>query len=496
MAIVTIGQGTRAFLTTRHLIMTKKRKNDNWQKKQGASSQIRQSNSGNAPAGWFSNHLSRRQLGKGLAWTAGLGMAGLVLYQMSDDDEPEVTLDSLELQRKEGWNVGSSEKSLIFPPGVTPTDSVGKVWGAFDPNYLISIYQPRDAKWQPFFVPTLLQSLSQVSLNGQIKLLRTGEMIDAYQRAEGLRSLIVSGENTNQTLIISDLPGPASIAVGAALADTVTLVPVFDNWPHPLGVVRSHETLGAMAYYAREIEEKSRQLKENAPAMMLLDGNRLSSYVDQDTQFDNRYLAKLPPADQLKQRGIQQVIYLTKDQTQAAELDDINEDFVEWQKNGVNVRMLRLSEFKPYDETVAAGNTTSTASSPAPTSTVRHYYYGGYPYSHWFFYDHYYWRRPATIVYGSGYSYGGGYAGRSRIPPPPANARSTINPPSYRPVSRPTIFSASRVGTSPGATGVGRTKPTGFGRTSVRMGNNGRVSGVRSGRSGSYGRSGGGWFGG
>ncbi len=442
---------------------------------------------------WFEKHLSRRQLGKGLAWTAGLSMAGLALYQLAGDDEPEVAEDSLELQKKEGWNIGSTGKALVFPAAVSPTDSVGKAWSAFDPNYLISIYQPRDAKWQPFFSPTLLQSLSQVSLNKEIKLIRTGEMIEAYQRAEGLRSLLASGKNTNQTLIISDLPGPASIAVGAAMADVATLVPVFDNWPHPLGVVRSHETLSAMGYYANEIEEKRKKLPENAPALLLLDSNRLSPYSDQDNQFDNRYLAKLPPAEQLKQRGILQVIYLAKDQTQAAELDDINEDFVEWQKNGINVRLLRLSEFKPYDQSLTASNTNSTTSTSGSTSTVRHYYYGGYPYSHWWFYDHYYYSRPTTIIYGNGYGYGSGYGSSYRVPPP-VNSRPTFDPPSYRPQSRPTMFSASRVGTSPGATGVGRTRPTGFGRTSVRRGGDGRVSGVRSGRSGSFGRSGGGWF--
>lgn len=441
---------------------------------------------------WFEKHLSRRQLGKGLAWTAALSMAGLGLYQLAGDDEPEVAEDSLELQKKEGWNIGSTGKALVFPAGVSPTDSAGKTWSAFDPNYLISIYQPRDAKWQPFFTPTLLQSLSQISLNKELKLFRTGEMVDAALRAEGLRSLIASGKNTNQTLIVCDLSGPASIAAGAALADVVTLVPVFDNWPHPLGVVRSHETLGAMAYYANEIDEKRKQLPENSPAMLLLDSNRLSPYTDQDNQFDNRYLAKLPPAEQLKQRGILQVIYLAKDQTQAAELDDINEDFVEWQKNGINVRLLRLSDFKPYEQPLTASNTTSTSGS---SSTVRHYYYGGYPHSHWWFYDHYYWSRPTTIIYGNGYGYGTGYGSSYRVPPPSPNySRPNFDPPSYRPTTRPTVFSSSRVGTSPGATGVGRTKPSGFGRTSVRRGGDGRVSGVRSGRSGSYGRSGGGWF--
>src|SRR5258706_204106 len=194
-----------------------------------SGSPMTQSSKSNSP-NWFTEHLSRRKLGKGLMWTAALGMAGLTVYKISDKDDPEVTLDSLELQRKEGWNVGSTEK---------------------------------------------------------------------------------------------------------------TLVPVFDNWPHPLGVVRSHETLGALVYYAHEIEEKRSKVPENAPALILLDGNRLATYTDQDTQFDNRYLAKLPPADQLKQRGIQQVIYLTKDQTQTAELDDINDNIVESHKKGINGSLLR-----------------------------------------------------------------------------------------------------------------------------------------------------------
>ncbi|MBO0861503.1 MAG: hypothetical protein J2P21_24040, partial [Chloracidobacterium sp.] len=63
----------------------------------------------------------------------------------------------------------------------------------------------------------------------------------------------------------------------------------------------------------------------------------------------------------------------------------------------------------------------------------------------------------------------------------------------YRPESRPTIFSSSRIG---GASGIGKTRPSGFGRTSVRMSSDGHVTGARPGRSGSYGRSGGGWFGG
>jgi hypothetical protein len=436
-------------------------------------------------AGWFTNHISRRSMGKGLAWAAVLGMAGVTLYKFAGDDNSEVAYDSLELQKKEGWNVGSSEKTLYFPAGATAYDSMRKTWSGYDHNYLISVYQPRGSQWQPFFVPTLMQSLAQPTLNSQIRPLNTVVMDDAYKRAEGLRNLISQSANANQTLIIADLPGPASIALGAAMADAAQLVPVFDNWPHPLGVVNSHETLGAMVYYAREIEEKKTKLKDDAPAIMLLDSNRLATYSDESLQFDNRYLAKLPPTDQLKQRNIQQVIYLVKDPSQEKELDDINDDLVEWQKNGIDVRMLRLSEFKPYDEPIQAAGGSPTAPT-APVET-RHYYYGGSPLAHWWFFSHYLYNPPGYILVGNG--------GYTRTIPRPTSS-PTFNRPSYQPVSRPTVFNARRVGASSVAAGVGKSRPTGFGRTSVRVSNDGRVTGTSIGRSGSYGRSGGGFFGG
>jgi len=167
-----------------------------------------------------------------------------------------------------------------------------------------------------------------------------------------------------------------------------------------------------------------------------------------------------------------------RDEKQQQELDDINDDFVEYNKNGINVRMLRLWDFAPYDEQV-------TTPVPGATPAVvreTHYYYGGSPLSHWWFYNNYFYRPYPTVVVVRG----GQGVSLPRSSGPPA-----IRPPAYRPVSRPTIFSAARVG---GASGIGRTRPSGFGRTSVRM-SGGRVTGTRAGRSGSFGR-GGGWFGG
>ncbi|HZS05356.1 MAG TPA: hypothetical protein VFD58_11020 [Blastocatellia bacterium] len=443
---------------------------------------------GGAMAEWFRQDVSRRtasqRIGKGLAWTAVLGAAGVTVYKFSGAGDKEIDKDSLDLQKQEGWNVGATDKQLVWSSSAAvPADSSGKTdWNTYlDPARLIAAYQPPGSQWQPFFVPTLIQSLAQPSLRSQMKLIQTPEMVETYARSSGLRELLSQAQNASQTLLVADLEGPASIALGAALADTAQLVPAFDNWPHPLGVVRSHETIAAMAYYAAEVEQKKAKLKQDAPALLLLDNRRLADYSDQDNQFDNRWLAKLPPPDQLRQRGVTSLIYLVRDERQKQELDDLNDDFVNYEKNGIGVKMLRLSEFKPYDEQVTVPQPTGT---PAVVQE-RHYYYGGSPLYHWWFYDHYYYRPYSTV-----YVYRGGRSvpySRPTTPPPPP-------PVSYRPVSRPTIFAATRVGGN--ASGIGRNRPSGFGRTSVRVGSDGHVTGTRSGRSGSYGRSGGSWFGG
>ncbi len=432
---------------------------------------------------WFKQDISRRaasqRLGKGLAWASGLGIAGLSVYKVASGDDDEISLDSLELQRKEGWNVGSTRQLAFAPGSLKQLDSTGTPFASelSDPNRLIEIYQPKNPQWQPFFVPTLIQSLSQPTLRKQIAYpLSTPAMDEAYKRAEGLRELISQAANAAQTLIIADLPGPEAVAVGASMAGTADIVSGFDNWPHSLGVVRAHETLAAMLNYASEIAKKKTTLKADAPAVLMLDNQRLSPYRDEDTQFDNRHLAKIPPVDQLKQKGITGVIYLVKDEKQREELDDLNDDFVEFQKNGIEVRILRLTDFGPVDEEV------KVPGSSEQVARERHYYYGGSPLSHLLFYSYFFYRPYPSVSFMRG--------GRSYTPPRPTGP-SSIRPPSYRPVSRPTIFSATRVG---GAGGVGRTRPSGFGRTSVRM-SGGRVTGTRVGRSGSYGRSGG-WFGG
>jgi len=391
------------------------------------------------------------------------GVAALVALL----SEEEIDTDSLELQKKSGWNIGSENRPLTFSVPTTQLDSRNsQAWQKYlDSNAMLAAFEPR-GKWQPYFVPTLIQSLQAESLRSQLKPIFGPSMDASYGRGQALaEDILANAANPGETAIIVDLIGRDSIAYGAGLASHGRLITTFDNYPHPLGVVPSHETLAAMLYYADEIAAKQATLPEHAPPVFLLDAYRINDYKDADNQFDNRYLAKVPPAAKLTEAGIKHIIYVTPDSSRKVEMDDLNEDFVDYKNAGISVAILPASEFMPAP-TQSAG-----------TSRPR-YYYGGHPMgSVWFFYSYPYYVPSPVYV--------------SRTPyyrmVSPATNPMVSRVPGYTPAPRQTMFSSSRMG---GARGVGRSKPSGFGRSTVRVGSGGRITGTRAGRSGSFGRGG------
>src|SRR5919109_4929347 len=111
-------------------------------------------------------------------------------------------------------------------------------------------WRPRTEAWQAFFTPTLIQALQAGSLREQMRPILTRAMAEAFGRGEALRrDLLSQVTRAEETLFVADLPGPEAVAYGAGLASWADVVVNFDNWPHPHGVVRSHETLAAMLYY-------------------------------------------------------------------------------------------------------------------------------------------------------------------------------------------------------------------------------------------------------
>lgn len=84
-------------------------------------------------AEWWREMLSRRDANKRLvkltALSAILSASGI--FQGCDsDDEQEVSMDTTELQRQEGWNVGAPDKPLVLN-GKTSQDSLNSLgWSA------------------------------------------------------------------------------------------------------------------------------------------------------------------------------------------------------------------------------------------------------------------------------------------------------------------------------------------------------------------------------
>jgi hypothetical protein len=429
------------------------------------------------PKPWWKT--SRRKFIVGSALAAGAVLTGGV-WLATRDDTMDVDKDSLDLQRAQGWNIGSEEKSLSFPGAQTLDSNKSDAWRKYlDQSAMLTAFQPRSQAWMPFFVPTLIQSLQFESLRKQLSPIFLPDMQESYGRGQTIgKDFLANAENPGETAIIVDLPGRDAVALGAGLADAAHLILTFDNFPHPLGVTPSHETLAAMLYYAGEIEAKQRAVPTAVSPVFLLDSKRLEPYREADTQFDNRYLAKIPSAQKFQEMGVKSVIYVTPDRTRTEEMDDLNEDFVDYKEKGLNVAMLPLSDLVAVDENV----TRAAADGSTQTVSERRYYYGGSPAYHPFFFYSYPFYRPYP-AYASRYP--GIAGGRTPSISPP------VSPPRYVPAARPTMFSGTRIG-GRNAAGVGRSKPSGFGRTTVRMSPSGSIVGTRAGRSGYYspGRSG------
>jgi hypothetical protein len=428
--------------------------------------------------------MSRRTFIVGSVVTGSALLAGGI-YLAARDDTTEVDGDSLELQRTHGWNIGSEDKRLSLQGTQSSDSRKSDAWKKYlNQTEMLNAFQPKSEKWMPYFVPTLVQALQFETLRGQLMPIFTPDMQEAYGRGQTIaRDFLGNAENRSETALIVDIPGRDSVALGAGLAEAGHLVTTFDNFPHPLGVTPSHETLAAMLYYASEVESKQAAAPQDAPPVFLLDSKRLENYTSADTQFDNRYLAKIPSAQKLQELGVKSVLYVTADRTRQQELDDLNEDFVEYQSKGINVAMLPLSDLTPVDEWVEGKRPDGTTEGVRE----RHYYYGGGPAFHPFFFYSYPFYRPSP-VYVSRYPEYGRFAGGRA----PAGVVPPVSPPRYIPARRPTMFAGTRVGTSARGGGVGRSKPSGFGRSTVRLSASGRVVGTRAGRSGYYspGRSG------
>ena len=413
---------------------------------------------------WWQASINRRDTAK-----LGAGVAIVASLAGCSDGSKIAELDSLEAQKKGGWDVGDKNIPLLYVSGSKTVDVKGQPLDK-SAKALLAATTPKEVEHQKLAMPTLIQSLEDVRLASQIRGVSTSATDKTHAQAQGLGSLFSSVEDKKGTLVVVDVPGAHVAAAAAGMAAFVDPIFILDNWPHPKGVVPSHETLGGLLYYKSELAEKKAARKGDETPAIFLDANRLARGKDPGAkEFDNRYFVDLPDADALKKLGVKSVLYVTQ-QRQKDEADDLNDTFADYKDAGLNVSSVGLADFQQGE-------------APEEGDPSGGYYYSGSREHHTYFYRHYPFFVP--IFYGR-YGWGRGYA---------RSAPTRTRAPSYAPARRQTKFSGRRTG---GTAGVGRTKPSGFGRTSARVSKSGKIMGTRTGstsrfrsRSARGGRSGG-----
>lgn len=246
---------------------------------------------------------------------------------------------------------------------------------------------PKRTDLRPFYVRTLLDVPRELfqrgdATGGWLKPRCTPEDRIAHLRGIQLAKMLTDAGAGRDLAVILDLPGPAAVAAAAGMADHFDPVFTFDNLPHPSGVVASAQTLAAAVYWRSHLVAATLGRPADAPAVFVLEGDRLAPYHNEVDRFDNRSTVKMPDAAALKKLGVSRIVYVRAQRGQVIEADDLNELFTALPAAGIELRYLALDSVddaqKPKD--------------PARASTYHPH--------HWFW-NNYGWYRPTGTQWDS-----------------------------------------------------------------------------------------------
>ncbi len=323
-------------------------------------------------------------------------VCGIVIAAAADDDDVHrrERRDALKAQREFGWTFGAADQvpsiAIPGPPLSAEMDA------------LVETLAPKNPRWRPAYVPTLFQALAATPTSPTLTedAVSTGvprlrdvihpmfptTAISLNTQAVRLANCLAS--QAAGVALVVDLAGPDSVVFAQALSTLFDPVFLFDNWPHPRGVVPAHLTLAAALASAPELARHKAARPTEAPPAFVLDRNRLAPYTDEATEFDNRSLARLPTVEMLKAAGVSRVYYLTPPGAVPIEKDDVVDDLVAFAARGISVRALDFGAYASLDNATACATferdygaaasasgtttatTTTTAWRPAPRASA------------------------------------------------------------------------------------------------------------------------------
>lgn len=317
--------------------------------------------------------ISRRKAVQGLAVLGGIlaataviggGIAAIASSSSSSSAPPEVKYEprtALSMQQTYGWDFGAEGEALVFD---------GQSTSPFDRSKLASLPSELEPKGplvghavrtlfespaaRPSQKSTLDTSIVFKPLDEVLVPIHTPEMDVAYARGEALVETLLAAKAKRPlgtVAIFVDLGGPEAVAFAAGASNAFQPVFLFDNWPHPRGVVASHRTLAAAAYYQPLFEKTGPAHGESAPAMFVVDRTRLTTYTDEATQFDNRYVAKTPPASLFTALGVKDLLYIAPtaavSSSTGMESDDLVDAFLEYAAAGIRIHAVPVDGLAP-----------------------------------------------------------------------------------------------------------------------------------------------------
>lgn len=430
-------------------------------------------------ARWWNQSLreaTKLQTRRAVLMFAGVSAAmvgcGITVAMNSGDDDIQVREEmrtAIDLQRDYGWNFGATDELLVYDGNTTaPFDrsslkrmvyELGPMRQDLHPYYVNTLFQSPEAL-PAKSVPGEQAQAAPVPIAAALRPMTTARMDELYKIGRNLATLLASNAAASVALVI-DMAGPHAVAFAAGVAENFDPVFLFDNWPHPRGVVSAHKTLAAAAYYQPRFVATREKRAPKWPAFVL-DRNRLAPYVDDARQFDNRWFAKLPSASALRTLNVAHVLYVVEQAADLPELDDLNEAFIAFDAARIDVRAVACNAFvaRPSAEVTPGG---------------RDYWYGGNEVWDEGFFAHYPWKAPP-------------------LPMAPQRTNPEMNATGYHPAPRSSKFTGMGIGNVDLTTG--RPK-IGMVPVVVAMGTGALLGAKLAGRNGSWGRSGGssGWGG-